>query len=104
MQEHNITPNDSLQERSKDTYFQNQFKITYEAFYVQPLTMKELSILKKIDRANICRYVRLMRRAGTIKVFSKGYCRITKHLANRYTTNPDLFPFDKQLKFFSDGE
>ena len=100
----NTNTPDSLDSQGKDKHFQNQFKITYDSFFSQPLTMKELSVLTGIDRANICRYVRLMRRAGIIKIFSKGFCRITKHLANRYTTNPDLFPFDQQLKIFNDGE
>ena len=84
----------------KDKHFQTQFKETFEGFYKQPLTMKELSISTGIDRANICRYCRSMRKAGTIAVAKKVYCSITKHLANRYTTNPEMFPNTSQLKMF----
>jgi len=62
--------------------------------------MKELSVSTGIDRANICRYCRTMRTAGSIAVFKKAYCSITKHLANQYTTNPEIFPVNSQLKMF----
>lgn len=78
----------------------NQFKKTFEGFFSQPQTMKELSVTIGIDRANICRYCRKMRKAGMIAVVKKTYCSITKHRANKYTTNPDLFPNSSQLKLF----
>jgi len=77
-----------------------QFRETFEGFFKQPQTMKELSVTIGIDRANICRYCRTMRKAGTIAVLKKTYCSITKHLANKYTTNPELFPIDSQIKMF----
>lgn len=75
----------------KDKHFQAQFSRTFKGFF-QPQTMKELSVRTGIDRANICRYVRTMRKAGTIAVVKKRYCNITKHLAGVYTTNPALMP------------
>ena len=101
MQEHSQTPNKSLcNGKSKDKHFQNQFRITFDAFYKEPLTMKEVSVKTGIDRANICRYCRTMRKAGMIAVVKKSLCTITRHWANRYTTNRDLFPTSKQLKIF----
>ncbi len=100
MKKKNITPVDSLNLQSKDSHFQSQFKETFEGFFKQPLTMKELSVLYGIDRANICRYCRIMRNNGTIAIFKKAYCSITKHLANKYTTNPELFPNNLQGKLF----
>lgn len=100
MQQHNTTPVNSLQSQSKDNHFQNQFRTVFEGFYRQPLTMKELSVRTGIDRANICRYCREMRKAGTIAVVKKAVCSITKHWANKYTTNPDLFPKPSQLNLF----
>lgn len=84
----------------KDKHFKTQFKETFEGFFKQPQTMKELSISIGIDRANICRYCRTMRKAGSIAVLKKTYCSITKRLANKYTTNPELFPNNLQLKLF----
>jgi DNA-binding transcriptional regulator LsrR (DeoR family) len=100
MQKHNITPSTSLQLGiSKDKHFETQFVKVFEGF-MQPQTMKELSIKLGIDRANICRYCRTMRKENKIAVVKKTYCSITKHLANKYTTNPELFPFNSQLKLF----
>ena len=101
MSKHNNTSESSFAGNwSKDNQFQNQFKKTFEGFFKQPQTMKELSVSTGIDRANICRYCRTMRKAGTIAAVKKTYCSITKHIANKYTTNPDFFPIDSQLKLF----
>ena len=101
MKKHNQTSASSFaRNRSKDNQFKNQFKKTFEGFFKQPQTMKELSVSIDIDRANICRYCRVMRKAGTIAVFKKAYCSITKRLVNKYTTNPDMFPINSQLKMF----
>ena len=93
-------PFNSLTSLSKDNKFQTQFKQSFDGLFKQPQTMKELSISTGIDRANICRYCREMRKAGTLAVFKKAYCGITKHLANKYTTNNKMFPIDSQLKLF----
>lgn len=97
MPKHN---NPQHKRQDKVRHFQNQFNTTFEGFFKQPLTMKELSVKVGIDRANICRYCRVMRKAGTIAIVKKNYCSVTKHLANKYTTNPALFPFPSQLKLF----
>ncbi len=95
------TPSISLHKRQdKDNHFKNQFKQTFEGFFSKPQTMKELSVQTGIDRANICRYCRTMRKAESIAVVSKRRCSITKHLANKYTTNPAMFPISSQLKMF----
>ncbi|OJU28610.1 MAG: hypothetical protein BGN92_09775 [Sphingobacteriales bacterium 41-5] len=86
----------------KDNHFQAQYQRTFKAFF-QPQTMKELSISTGIDRANICRYVRTMRHAGTIAVIRKKYCSITKHLAGVYTTNPALMAPKQPTLFDGDG-
>jgi len=96
MMNHLNTP--SLKDSFKDTYFATQFKATFEGFYKQPQTMKELSIVTGIDRANVCRYVRTLRKENRIAVYKKANCSITKHLANYYTTDPSLFPKSNQLK------
>jgi hypothetical protein len=86
--------------QGKDNHFQNQFTVVFEGFYKAPQTMKELSVRTGIDRANICRYCRTMRKSGSIALVRKTYCSVTKHLAGKYTTNPDFFLIDQQLKLF----
>ena len=85
-----------------DNRFHQQFKKTFDAFFIEPQTMKELSIKTGIDRANICRFCRTLRINRKIAVVKKAYCSITKRLVNKYTTNPDLFPnhSEPQLKLF----
>jgi hypothetical protein len=100
MEGHNITSKLSLLGISKDKHFKAQFEITVEGFFKQPQTMKELSVSTGIDRANICRFCRKLRKAGKIAVVKKTYCSITKHLANKYTTNPEMFPINSQLTLF----
>jgi hypothetical protein len=101
MQTHKITPDNSLtEEQGKDKHFRNQYKRAFAGFFKHPQTMMELSVATGIDRANLCRYVRQMRNAGTVAVFTRTYCSITKHRANKYTTNPDLFPKQIQLSLF----
>jgi hypothetical protein len=105
MQKHNITPENSLtEEQGKDSNFKNQYKRAFESFYKHPQTMKELSVATGIDRANLCWYCRMMRIAGTIAIVNKSTCRITNHLATRFTTNPELFPKQIQLSLFDARE
>lgn len=102
---HNLTPENSLRkEQGKDNHFRNQLAKAFDGLFRHPQTMMELSVATGIDRANLCRYCRLMRRAGTIAVVKRTYCSITKHLANKYTTNPDLFPIQRQLNLFEAKE
>jgi hypothetical protein len=101
MQTHtNIPDNSLMEEQGKDSHFQNQFLRAFRGFYTRPQTMKELSVATGIDRANLCRYCRSMRSAGTIAIVTRTYCSITKRLANKYTTNPELFPKQFQLSLF----
>lgn len=69
-----------------------QEKIVFNAFLRSPMTMKECDQMTGVMRENICRYVRHFRDRGQIAVIRKRLCAITKHRANEYTTNPDLFP------------
>jgi len=98
----NIPENSSRKEQGKDKHFQNQYKQAFAGFFKQPQTMKELSVATGIDRANLCRYVRVMQKAGSIAVLKRTICRITKHRANQYTSNPKLLPKTKQLSLFGD--
>lgn len=105
MQIHTVIPDNSLTEnQGKDNHFNNQFKRAFEGFYRHPQTMMELSVATGIDRANLCRYCRSMRIAGTIAIVKRTYCSITKHIANKYSTNPELFPNKIQLSLFDAKE
>jgi hypothetical protein len=77
-----------------------QFKQTFAEYFKEPQTMKMVSVKTGIDRANICRYNRVMRKGELIKIVKVGICPVTKHRANYYTTNPQLFPIDLQGKLF----
>jgi hypothetical protein len=94
MRKHETNPNAKRQNEV------NQYRRTFDGFFKQPQTMKELSVSTGIDRANICRYCRTMRKAQNISVVIKTFCSITKHKANKYTTNPALFPISSQIKMF----
>lgn len=85
---------------TKSIKFKSQFKIVFDEFLRSPSTMKEVSVRTGIDRANICRYCAIMRKAEIVQVHKKDYCDITHYIANRYTTDPQLFKSAIQLKLF----
>ena len=78
----------------------DQLKAVFQSFFDSPKTMKEADSDSGIMRENICRYVRTFRQSKSIVVIRKRYCLVTKHLANEYTTNPELFPKPTQLSLF----
>ena len=79
----------------------DQLRAVFQSFFDSPKTMKEADSDSGIMRENICRYVRTFRQSKSIVVLRKRYCMITKHLANEYTTNPELFPKPTQLTLFN---
>jgi len=72
-----------------------------ECLLQEPRTMKQVSVLTGIDRANICRHCGSLRLSENIVSVKKGICPITKHRANFWTTNPKLLPTFKQLSIFN---
>lgn len=86
----------------EDNNFPAQFIRTFQAFF-KPQTMMEVSVATGIYRANICRYVRTMREAGTVAVIGWRLCKVTRHRAGVYTTNAELFPEQSQLSLFEKG-
>jgi hypothetical protein len=62
--------------------------------------MKEVDKVCGVMRENICWYVRTLRKAGKIYLITKRRCKVTKHTAGVYTTNPDLIPSNNQTKLF----
>lgn len=98
MLHHNMPPNELHFGRGKDNHYHDQISRVYEAFYFAPMTMKEADKFCGVMRENICWYVRDLKHSDRIRLIGKRYCRVTKHLAGIYTTNPELFPTDPQLK------
>jgi hypothetical protein len=94
------TPFNSLNSQAKDTKFIDQLNKVYNVFFERPSTMKEVDIVCGVMRENICWYVRTLRKAGKIYLINKRACKVTKHTAGEYTTNPALIPIDKQTKLF----
>lgn len=76
----------------------DQFNQTFKVFESEPLTMLQAARLLNIERANICRYVSKLRKAGKIAVTKKGRCPITHHEAGFLTTDPKKFPPPIQLQ------
>ena len=85
--------------QGKDTK-KDQLHKVFQSFFDSPKTMKETDKDCGVMRENICRYVRTFRQSKSIAVIRKRYCKVTKHLANEYTTNPLLFPKSTQLTLF----
>ena len=78
----------------------DQQNTVFQCFFDSPKTMKEVDRSSGVMRENICWYVRTLRKEGRIWVIRKRLCHVTNHLANEYTTNPELFPKPKQLTLF----
>ena len=72
----------------KDTNFRVQTRRAYKAFYSKPKTMLMVSIETGILRANLCRYVAEWQKQNRIKKVTTRKCKISKHRAGYYSTNP----------------
>jgi hypothetical protein len=92
------TPKELHKGRGKVNDYRDQLSRVYDAFFDAPMTMKEADKFCGVMRESICRYVRTLRLSRRIKLIGKRYCKVTKHLAGVYTTNPDFFPIDPQFK------
>lgn len=86
------SPNFLHKGQGKSTHFQAQMKRVFTALYRQPKTMLMVSVETGILRANICRYVADWQKQGSIHLLKQGLCKVSKHRAGYYTTNPELFP------------
>lgn len=82
----------------------NQLIRTQAAFFKNPATMRMIEIQTGILRPSICRYVRTLRKSGSIEIVRIGYCPDTKHLAGFYSTNPALFLPNPQMNLFEGGQ
>ena len=82
--------------------YRTQLLVVYKLLQKHTLTMLQVAERTGILRANICRYVRTLRKAEKIAVVKIDYCPITNHKAGYYTTDPALFPKKSQTELFDD--
>lgn len=94
--------NTPQQRRCKDSDFVAQEKRVLKAFAEYPMTMKMASVMAKVDRANICRFIDKWKEQGRIFLLNKSRCPITKHpKVGFYTTDFELVKhLGKQSKLF----
>lgn len=83
-------PESTPQIAYKGRAYPSQIQAVVDSFHDGVKTMMEVSKETCIYRANICRYVRILKKTGLIFLVSKNRCRITNHLAGFYTTNKSL--------------
>lgn len=83
---------------NKDSY-KSQYIKTLEAF-CYPKTMMMASMETGIDRANICRYVDVAVKLGSLFLINYGFCTITAHYAGFYCTDKSLINIPMQLELF----
>ena len=95
------SPEISLESQDKDRHFR-QLQQTQIAFFSQPITMMQAAKKVGVDRANVCRYVDVMRKAGAIWIIRKGTCPITRDRRVQFlSTNPKYAEGQpKQLELF----
>jgi hypothetical protein len=91
----------SLKLQCKDKHF-DQLKQTQIAFFSSPATMMQVARQIGCDRANVCWYVRELRKAGAIWLVRKGRCPVTGWpYVGYWTTDPRLSPkLPVQLSLF----
>jgi len=91
----------SVEIQRKDTKLY-QFQQTQVAFFSEPKTMMQAAKQVGIDRANVCWYVRDLRKEAAIWLIRKGICPITRaDSVGFYSTNPKYAEnLPKQLSLF----
>jgi len=66
------------------TFSEKQHDILKLAFSERPKSMLMVSIESGIFRANICRWISKMQRAGKIQLVKVGLCQVSKYKAGFY--------------------
>ena len=83
---------------NKDTY-KSQYDKVLTAFST-PKTMLMAAIETGVERANICRYVDVAIKLGTLFLVNYSFCVITAHYAGYYCTDKSLVKKPMQLELF----
>lgn len=76
------------------TYHSQLIKV-FKELKKEPQTMLQVSVSTGILRANICRYIRTLRKRKQVAVTKVDKCRLSKHKAQYFTTDKDLFPVEE---------
>lgn len=74
--------------------YHSQLKKVFKELKKEPKTMLEVSVRTGVLRANICRYIRTLKKRKQVAVTKVDKCRISKHKAQYFTTDKDLFPVE----------
>ncbi len=84
----------------KGNQLSGDLKKVYDAFFLEPSTMKEVDKRVGVMRESICRWVASLREMKLIYQIGIRRCTVTNHSkVGVYTTNPDLLPLeDPHLK------
>lgn len=86
--------------QSKNNHFQTQLQVLKDYWFSNTTSRFMASIATGIPIQNICRYVDMLKDSNSIAIVKKDKCKITGEWVEFLTTNPDLFPEDRQLKLF----
>ena len=89
-----------MDKQTKET----QFRKTIAAFKEYPKTTKMVAVETGIQRCNITRYVATLEKRNQIAVVKQEPCKITKHKAKYYSTDPDYFKPDIQSDLFAGAQ
>ena len=84
--------------------YQTQFRKVFFELKREPQTMLEVSVKTGVLRANICRYIRTLRKQNKVAATKIGKCSISKNEAHFYATNQAMFPAKTQMDMSEGGE
>jgi hypothetical protein len=88
-------------QRYEDSKLTDQLSRVKDAFFDEPRTMKEADKLTGVMRENICWYCKALRKQNALYPIGKRLCKVTKHRATEYTTDPAKVPnYSPQLNLF----
>jgi hypothetical protein len=86
--------------QDKDKDFRTQLKTIFQFLQKHVATASMVSAITGVPQKNICRYKRDLEKAGRLWEIEKKLCKHTGFKAWYLTTNPNIAPFNNQLKMF----
>ena len=91
--------------KGKDMEHTRNKQKVFQCLFAEPRTRAQVERLTGIRINSVCYYVGMLADNGKVKVHHKGICPVTKYPDVEFlTTNPELFPNNKQLSFWSKWE
>jgi len=90
----------SFESEPQDTKQTTQLQQFYDYLLTNICTASMVADETGLSHKNICRYKRMLEKAGLLWQVEKKFCKKTKHLAWWITTNPNYKPFSNQLTLF----